>query len=69
MIQITQTHPISEMLDTGYGRIPYLDWLMRESFRINKNPKRHTEVIERKRGACLVENNYKNYAELVKDMG
>ena len=68
MIQITQICPTGESLESCYGRIPYMVWLTRESERINRNPKRKTEVIEKKGGVCLVERNYKNYTELVKDM-
>lgn len=56
------------MLDSCYGRITYLEWLQKESARINQNPKRLTAITEIKGGVCLVEVKYKNYAQLVKDM-
>lgn len=68
MIQITQVCPQNEMLDTGYGKITYLEWLLKESARINANPKRLTEITEKRGGVYLVEVNFKNYAHLVKEM-
>jgi hypothetical protein len=68
MIQITQGCPQNEMLNSCYGRITYLEWLQKESARINQNPKRLTEITEIKGGICLVDIKYKNILQLKKDI-
>ena len=72
MVDVTKYGDPKKIIGTvQYGRVTYGDWLELEAQRINKNPKRHTEIqVETTNGRrlCrLVDTNYNDINELMKD--
>ncbi len=68
MVAITKVCPSQEKLLTQHGMITYIGWLEKERRRINKNPKRNTEIVHIRGGVCLVEKNYNSLDKLARDM-
>lgn len=44
------------VINTQYGVITYLDWLMKEKERIEKNPERQAKIVGKAFSSCLMVN-------------
>ena len=56
MIELYKPNLDDKIINAQYGDIPYLEWLMKEKERIEKDPKRKAEIFFKKNKSSLFVN-------------